>query len=32
MWGRLGRRGSRTLQLAMNTYYFLSRCLSLKHD
>ena len=25
MWGRLGRRGSRRLQLAMNTYYFVSR-------
>ena len=25
MWGNLGRRGSRRLQLAMNTYYFVSR-------
>ena len=25
MWGRLGRQGSRRLQLGMNTYYFLSR-------
>ena len=25
IWGRLGRKGSRRLQLGMNTYYFLSR-------
>ena len=25
IWGRLGRQGSRRLQLGMNTYYFLSR-------